>query len=133
MIKATGHKLIPISKKPATCTEDGHEACWKCKTCGLLFADENGTQQIEKPEAIPATGHKFGDWKVIKEAQVGVEGSRERACVSCDYTETEVIPALEVQDTAKTGDASNSALYGILALLAAGGAAGAVIGRKRKA
>ena len=133
VIKATGHKLTSIAKKPATCTEDGHEAYWECKTCGLLFADENGTQQIEKPVAIPATGHKFGDWKVIKEAKVGVEGSRERTCANCNYTETEAVPALEADDTARTGDASNPALCGILALLAAGGAAGAVVGRRRKA
>lgn len=129
VIKATGHKLTSIAKKPATCTEDGHEAYWKCENCGLLFADENGMKQIENPVVIPATGHKFGDWKVIKEAKAGVDGSRERACVNCDYTETEAIPALEVQDTAKTGDDSNIALYGILALLAAGGAAGALCRR----
>ena len=135
VIKAAGHKLTAIAEKPATCTKDGQKAYWKCENCGLLFADEKCTQQIEKPAVIPATGHKLGDWKVIKEAEAGVEGSRERTCVNCDYTETEIIPALEAKDTAKTGDDSTPVLYGLMALLAASmlGAAGAVALKRRKA
>ena len=125
------HTLMEVTGKEATCTEDGVETYWKCDTCGSMYSDKGGTTMIDSPVTIKATGHKFGDWKVIKEAKVGVEGSRERACVNCDYTEMEAIPALEAEDTAKTGDDSTPALYGILALLAAGGAAGTIYRRRK--
>lgn len=104
------HILKAVAERPATCTEDGHEAYWKCENCGLLFADENGTQQIEKPEVIPATGAED-------------PGTGEAAAA----------PAKDNADKfAETGDDSNVVLYGILALLAAGGAAGTFY-RRRKA
>ena len=67
-------------------------------------------QQIEKPEVIPATGAED-------------PGAGEAAAA----------PAKDNADkSAETGDDSNVVLYGILALLAAGGAAG-MLYRRRKA
>lgn len=51
------HDLTKTEAKPATCTENGHKAYWTCRSCGQLFADENGKTAIEKPEVIEATGH----------------------------------------------------------------------------
>ena len=95
---------------------------------------------------IPATGHNFGEWKVTKEATATEKGEKERVCARCQFVEKAEIPAIgtsgttdpakETQDnadkSAETGDDSNAALYGILALLAAGGAAG-MLYRRRKA
>lgn len=104
------HILKAVAERPATRTEDGQKAYWKCENCGLLFADENGMQQIEKPEVIPATGAED-------------PGTGEAAAA----------PAKDNADkSAETGDDSNVVLYGILALLAAGGAAG-MLYRRRKA
>ena len=55
------HILKAVAELAAHRTEDGQKAYWKCENCGLLFADENGMQQIEKPEVIPATGAGSGD------------------------------------------------------------------------
>ena len=140
------HIVKEVAEKPATCTEDGQKAYWKCENCGRLFADEKGSQQIEKPAVIPATGHNFGEWKVTKEATATEKGEKERVCARCQFVEKAEIPAIgtsgttdpakETQDnadkSAETGDDSNAALYGILALLAAGGAAG-MLYRKRRA
>ena len=99
-----------MAERPATRTEDGQKAYWKCENCGLLFADENGMQQIEKPEVIPATGAED-------------PGTGEAAAA----------PAKDNADkSAETGDDSTPALYGLLALLAAGCAAG-MLYRRRKA
>ena len=39
---AIGHDLEKVEKKEAGCTETGHEAYWKCKSCAKLFSDEAG-------------------------------------------------------------------------------------------
>ena len=51
--------------------------------------------ECECGEKTKVSSHKMGSWKTVKEAEVGVEGSKERKCSKCGYTETEVIPALE--------------------------------------
>ena len=104
------------------------------------------TKIIDAPEVIKAMGHKFGEWKVTKEATATEKGEKERVCSRCQFVEKAEIPAIgttgatdPAKDTkdntdksAETGDDSNAALYGLLALLAAGGAAGTLY-RKRKA
>ena len=139
-----GHDLKLVEKVDATCLKDGHEAYWECKTCGKIFADEACQNELEAPVVIKATGHKFGDWKVVKDPTVGEAGMKERVCEKCGYTETEAIPALDAakeklakatadkanDDSAKTGDDMNVALYSLLALLAASGAVGAAYRRR---
>ena len=98
---------------------------------------------IDAPEAIKATGHTFDDWKVTKEATATEKGEKQRVCSKCQFVETAEIPAIgtanatdpekdNADKSAETGDNSNIVLYGLLALLAAGGAAGTFY-RRRKA
>ena len=49
-----------VSKKEATCTENGNIAHYVC-TCGKLYKDEAGTQEITDKNSvvIAATGHKY--------------------------------------------------------------------------
>ena len=47
-LDATGHTLVNIAEQPATCTEAGHTAGFKCSVCGAT---------ISGIEEIPATGH----------------------------------------------------------------------------
>ena len=63
-----GHDLEQINESPATCTEPAHGIYWKCKRCGDLFSDANGTERIAE---IPTTtdkpiGHNYeyhwGTW-----------------------------------------------------------------------
>lgn len=53
------HELTKVAGKPATCTEDGYEAYWRCKVCEGIFADENGKEKLEEPVVIEAEGHKL--------------------------------------------------------------------------
>ena len=56
-IAATGHDLTETEAKAATCTEDGNIAYWTCGTCGKLFKDSEGTQEISQSETIVAANH----------------------------------------------------------------------------
>ena len=47
-VSATGHTLVQIPEKPATCTEPGHKAGTKCSVCGAVHSGL---------EEIPAKGH----------------------------------------------------------------------------
>ena len=151
VIEATGHTLNLVPQKDATCTEEGYEAYWKCDVCDHMFTSKEASEALDAPVVIPATGHKFGEWKVVKEPTVEEAGMKERVCEKCSYTETAAIPALQPakadltgktelnktketadksDNSAKTGDDMNVALYSLLALLAAGGAAGAAYRRR---
>lgn len=116
------HSLTKTEKKPAACTQAGHEAYWTCSVCNKLFSDENGTTEIEKPVAIAATGHSYGTswnydanghwhectvchgkdavvahtfhWVVNKEATAAEKGSKYEECSVCHYKRATVeIPA----------------------------------------
>ena len=56
---AGGHTLEAIAEVPATCTEDGVEAFWKCAVCSKLFSDAEGTNEIKAPVVISAKGHQL--------------------------------------------------------------------------
>ena len=140
VIPANGHNMKRVDKHDATCTEDGHEEYWRCEECGYLSSDREGQNEIINPVKISATGHDLGEWKVTKEATVQAKGIKERACRKCEYKETAEIPMLTADKntdvkkaadkSAETGDDMNIALYGLLALVAAAGAAGTLYRRK---
>ena len=51
---------------------------------------------VEQKE-VAALGHEMGVWKVVKEADYGVDGLERRGCArfdKCGYYETRSIPAL---------------------------------------
>ena len=56
----------------------------QCKVCGDAYE-----------EAIPATGHTEGEWKVTKEAGLFSTGSKEVTCEKCG----EVLDAEEIPQT----------------------------------
>ncbi len=62
-----------------TCTTEGYTGDTYCTDCGALIA---------KGEAIPATGHSFGEWAVVSEATCTTEGVMARTCADCGHTET---------------------------------------------
>ena len=87
------HTLTKTDEVAATCEKDGTEAYWTCSGCGKLFADEAGTQEIEKPVVIPATGHDWGEWTVTKPATETEEGVETRVCKNDEsHVETRAIP-----------------------------------------
>ena len=70
----------------ATCEHDGRhvETCEKCGD--------------EKVTIIPATGHDYGEWTVVKVPEIGIEGIEEHVCGRCGKIEERTIPALQPND-----------------------------------
>ena len=92
-----GHKLNRTEAKAATCTETGNQEYWTCERCKLVFADADAQKETTlKQRMIPATGHKFGDWKEVKAATCEQPGSMQRSCQNegCDMSETAEVPSL---------------------------------------
>ena len=129
------HELKEVPGKAASCLEDGVETYWMCDNCGSMYSDKEQTAMIQEPVVIKATGHKFGEWKVIKEATASEKGEKQRTCQVCQFVEKAEIPAAgaPVNDkSAATGDSSMPILYGILALAALAGAGAVIVTRKKR-
>lgn len=135
------HELGRVDGKDATCTDDGWKPYYKCEACGSLYSDIELRTMIDEPEAIKANGHKFGEWHVTKKATATEKGEKERICEVCQFVEKAEIPATgtegntdpaqgKADQSAETGDSGMPVLYGLIILLAAGGAAGVLYRRK---
>ena len=60
VIPVIGHELVPVPEVPATCTEAGHIAYYKCVDdgCDKIFRDKFGQEELTPDQIIiPATGH----------------------------------------------------------------------------
>lgn len=84
--------------KAATCTEEGYKF-YEC-------TEEDCTET--KKETVKATGHKFGDWKVTKEATTKAEGEKQRECSVCKYAEKQKIEKKASTNTNKTKNNTNT-------------------------
>lgn len=62
------------------------------KTCGLC------NEQVEKG------AHNFGEFEVIAEPAVGIEGIKVRKCADCNYVDRQTIEALVVETGVAEGD-----------------------------
>ena len=107
VIPATGH-----SGGTATCLRRA-----KCEVCGERYGDIDRSNHVDGcvPEwtvtetehtqkysrcgkLLTETGaHAFGDWTVTQEPTESEKGEQERVCTLCGCTETEAIPAAEVE------------------------------------
>ena len=93
---ATGHEWIQVFSKTATCDKDGCIEHWACKKCGKFSADKDGKTLLKAEDLIiPAFGHSWGAWTVIKEATETAEGEAVRVCSVCGETEKQTIPVKE--------------------------------------
>ena len=85
-ISALGHQEKEIAEIPATCTEPGRSAGAECKICGEVLRGE---------EELPALGHDYGDWIIIKAPTEKEEGEAERTCKrDTSHKETKKLAAL---------------------------------------
>lgn len=75
-----------IDRQP-TCTAPGQKSI-HCKVCGTI---KDGTLQ-----PVPALGHNFGDWHVVRNATTNMEGLEERVCNRDGATEQRSISKLPV-------------------------------------
>ncbi len=94
VVPAVGHVEDIILGLPASCTTSGLEDGVKCSVCGVILMEQT---------EIAATGHSFGEWTVVKEATIVVEGSEERICSVCGERELQSVEKLEYV----LGDANN--------------------------
>ncbi|MDD6236137.1 MAG: hypothetical protein PUB00_02025, partial [Clostridiales bacterium] len=89
--------------------------------------DECGCGDVQNKEA-----HKYGEWKVKKEATETAVGEKEHTCTVCGYKETAEIAKLTKPGTPGTGDNSNPALWFALLAVSAAGAVGTGMYSKRR-
>ena len=90
-VSGTVEKLehtFKLDSEAATCTTDGYEReiCTR-ENCGA----------VQNYKLIPATGHRFGEWRTTKEATCTEAGEQARSCLNsgCAETETQEIPKIE--------------------------------------
>ena len=85
-ISATGnhsYTVLVTEEKPATCTEDGATAVYKCETCDATTGGD----------VIPATGeHVVTTWELVTKATCTTEGEETGVCDVCGETQTRAIP-----------------------------------------
>ena len=93
ILAALGHNMTQYAEIPASCTEEGMEGYFICETCGKMFRDRDGQEEISKPAAIPAAGHQFGEWQTLEPAGCETAGSEQRICSICGLTETRGVDA----------------------------------------
>ena len=116
---------------PPNCTEKGYTT-YTCRNCSHSY----------KGNEVDATGHTWGEWKVVKEATTIETGKKERVCERCDYKETAVISRISNKeqpttstkpDTAvKTGDSTNILLWSMVMVISLAGMLTALFFKRRR-
>ena len=96
VIPALGHTEVIDEAVAATCTAGGLTEGKHCSVCATVLV---------KQEVIPAAGHDWLDWTVIKEPTVMEEGLEARSCAVCQLQETRpfektVNPFIDVESDA---------------------------------
>ena len=92
------HSGTKVAAVAATCVAAGNSEYYTC-TCGKYFSDAACTKEIVKDSwVIPATGHKWDNGTVMKEATATEAGEKTYKCSVCGTTKTEPIPATGVPE-----------------------------------
>ncbi len=104
------HELECVEPVAPGCETPGSAEYWKCtyKYCGMLFADENGEEEIDAPMEIPATGHIWGEWQVTRDAEPGSPGEQTMTC-EIDPSHQQTRPIYAVTVTGGTASATQAA------------------------
>lgn len=94
------HAGTKVDAVSATCVAAGNSEYYTC-TCGKYFSDAACTKEIAKDSwVIAATGHKWDNGTVTKEATATEAGVKTYHCTNtgCTETKTETIPAIGVPE-----------------------------------
>lgn len=152
-IKDTGDGLFyavdinaePLDEMSFTNVYTAHEHEYELKHDENGHWDECGCGDIQNKEL-----HKYGDWKVTKEATQTAKGEKEHTCTICGYTETAEIAKLPAtteptnpdtdtkpgtkpgKDNPATGDNSHMALWIALLLVSGAGVIGTTVYSRKK-
>ncbi|MBQ9061470.1 MAG: hypothetical protein IJ121_01390 [Eubacterium sp.] len=90
------HKMKPHAYLAPTCETAGNIEYWYCTVCKSFFGDEEGQKEIgqRSDTILPATGHSWGAWTVVKKPTATTPGEKRRVCKNDrSHFETEEIPA----------------------------------------
>lgn len=130
----------PVEEMTFTNTYTAH--AYALKHDATHHWDECACKDVQNKEL-----HKYGDWKVTKEATQTAVGEKEHTCTICGYTEKAEIaklPATDTTDTTKnnqntgaatspnTGDNSHMALWIALLFVSGAGVIGTTVYGKKK-
>ena len=100
---AAGHTAgaaVRENEVAATCISDGsYDEVIYCTVCKAEISRESKT--------IPATGHSFGAWAVVKEATCTAEGHETRVCSVCSAKEDKDIGKLSHEESGWITDENN--------------------------
>ena len=135
----------PVEEMTFTNTYTAHD--YALKHDATHHWDECACKDVQNKEL-----HKYGDWKVTKEATEQEAGEKEHTCTVCGYTEKAEIEKLPAtteptkpgtdtkpdtkpgKDNPATGDNSHMALWFALLLVSGAGVIGTTVyGRKKRA
>ena len=124
-LPALGHDYV-LTETPPTCDADGIKT-YVCSLCGDSYTEPGAAALghdyvgsiTQEPsctgggvksyvcshdhthsytEAVPATGHQFGAWKVENQAKEGETGAEVRVCKNCAEQERRELPALPPEE-----------------------------------
>ena len=79
-IAAKGHDIKHVDAEAATCTKDGHEEYYECKTCHKKFSDDQGNTEKTEIAVTPKLGHDWDEGTVTKEPTCEEAGVRTYHC-----------------------------------------------------
>ena len=93
------HALSKVDAVEPTCTTAGNTEYWECGACGLIFADAEAKQVIEKEDTVvKKLGHDWGEYVVTKEPTTEEPGIKTSTCNRCGETRTKKIPKLDPEE-----------------------------------
>ena len=115
-----------VQKADMTFTNTYTAHAYELKHDATHHWDECACKDVQNKEL-----HKYGDWKVTKEATQTAKGEKEHTCTVCGYTEKTEIP---VRTNVPSGDDSSFALWAALFTLSAAAViTTATVSKKKKA
>ena len=83
VLNALGHNLTHHDAKAPTCVADGNVEYWLCSRCNKAFADENGTQALEKT-GLDAKGHDYVHHDKVAASHAAAGMEEHYTCNNCD-------------------------------------------------
>lgn len=96
-IPALGHDMEIIQATKPTCETDGNIEHYRCKRCGGYYYDSEGHNKVSNyyDLILPAFGHSWGEWVIVKEPTQTEKGLKKRTCLEDpSHVEYAEIPAL---------------------------------------
>lgn len=102
-IYASWSKLTKVDEEAPTCTEDGTAEYWEDAE-GNIFADAYGQEELDMPEVIEATGHKWDEpvysWSIDEtEVTASRKCLNDASHVETETVKTEIVVVTEPTDT----------------------------------